>query len=76
MSNIQMSELSGKVSKQQQHVIPTVLDRSSGICVHEEACLGLVLFWGGLCDTMREKKKTQLLVTVILDSTDPVSHAQ
>lgn len=46
MSNIQMSELSGKVSKEQQHVIPTVLDRSSGICVHEEACLALVLFQG------------------------------
>lgn len=76
MSNFQMSELSRKVSIEQRHVIPTALDRSSDICVHEQARLCSVLFWCGLWGYHEEEEQTPSeLISVTLHSTDTMSHS-
>lgn len=70
-----MSELSRKVSTEQWPVISTALDRSSGICVHEQACLCSVLFWRRLRGYHEEEQTPSDLISVTLHSTDTMSHS-
>lgn len=72
MSTFQMSELSRKVSREEKHVIPTVCDGSSDICVHEQACLCSVLFWWRAQRYREEEHAPSELVSVT--STD-TSHS-
>lgn len=64
MSNFQMSGLSRKVSAEQRPVIPTVLDRSSDICVQEQAHLCSALFWRGLWGYHEEEQTPSDLIPV------------
>ncbi len=67
----------GRLAPSKRHVIPTVLDRSSDICVHEQARLCSVLFWCGLWGFHEEEEEQtpSELISVTLHSTDTMSHA-